>query len=70
MTRYILANNAKEVSPDSNCPYDMVSGRCGASLSLMVISSGSRGRFCATEDYDNCPVFLAKMLRKPDLYCR
>ncbi len=52
-------------SQQTNCPYDCsVSGICAASLSSMAISSESRRIYCSTENYDNCPVFLAKSLRR------
>ncbi len=48
----------------SSCPYDSsATDICGASLSLMTISSCSREIYCSTDNYDNCPVFLAKVLR-------
>ena len=47
------------------CPYDCLhTDKCAASLSAMTISPVSRQIYCSTENYDNCPVFLAKMLRR------
>jgi|OpeIllAssembly_1097287.scaffolds.fasta_scaffold100915_3 hypothetical protein len=49
----------------SNCPYECTAtDTCAASLSSMTISSGSKQLYCSNDNYDNCPVFLAKMLRK------
>jgi hypothetical protein len=57
--------NIRAMSHRTGCPYDC-SGTdiCAASLSSMTINSGSRQIYCSTENYDNCPVFLAKMLRR------
>ena len=52
-------------SQQASCPYDCsVTDICAASLSSMPISSGSRQQYCSTDNYDNCPVFLAKILRR------
>ncbi len=51
-------------SLQSGCPYDCsVSNICAASASAMAISASSRRKYCSTDNYDNCPVFLAKILR-------
>ncbi len=47
------------------CPFsETESNICSASLSAMVIGPTKRRNYCSTDDYDNCPVFLAKILRK------
>ncbi len=46
------------------CPYLGKSTVCRASLSSIVPSADSRKAFCINEDYDNCPIFLAKILRR------
>lgn len=44
------------------CPYkDM--NICSASLSSMVIDTRIKENYCDNENYDNCPIFLSKMLR-------
>jgi hypothetical protein len=48
---------------DSICPYNGINV-CLASLSSMVIDSQNNEKYCRTEDYDNCPLFLSKVLRK------
>jgi len=53
------------VSQQSGCPYDcLVTDICAASLSSMTISAGSRQIYCSNDNYDNCPIFLAKSLRR------
>lgn len=47
------------------CPYsETESNICMASLSSMIIGPDNRMNYCATDNYDNCPVFLARILRK------
>jgi len=46
---------------DKTCPYNGVNV-CMASLSLMAIDT-RKNNCCDTENYDNCPIFLAKVLR-------
>ncbi len=49
------------------CPFGSAeSGVCSASLSSMVIGTSRRLTYCGGDDYDNCPIFLARMLRKKD----
>jgi hypothetical protein len=47
---------------DAGCPY---SGNkvCMASLSSLVIDGNTRASCCSTDNYDDCPIFLSKMLR-------
>ncbi len=46
------------------CPYLGESAICRASFSSLVPTVDSRKAFCLNEDYDNCPIFLAKILRR------
>jgi hypothetical protein len=45
------------------CPFDGVT-TCLASLSLMPLDTMKRKICCGTEQYDECPIFLAKVLRR------
>lgn len=46
------------------CPYvSAAASVCEASLSSMVLRSNDRQRFCDSDDYDDCPIFLSKILR-------
>jgi hypothetical protein len=45
------------------CPYgDCDTAVCTASCFAMTIDSRTRGKYCANEDYDDCPIFLVKGL--------
>ena len=45
------------------CPYNGIN-TCMASLSSMLIDEEKRADCCGTENYDDCPIFLSKILRK------
>ncbi len=48
---------------DHNCPYcNNESSICAASLSEMEIDARRRSGYCNNENYDSCPIFLAKNL--------
>jgi|GEM_PF-2385365 hypothetical protein len=48
----------------STCPHDAGAGIfCSASIMTVVMSSYQKTNYCWTENYDNCPMFLAKILR-------
>ena len=46
------------------CPYSDISDVCGASLSSLLPAPNMRVNFCDTENYDDCPIFLSKVLRR------
>lgn len=45
------------------CPYNGIHV-CTASFSSMVIDNQKRENCCGTENYDDCPIFLSKVLRR------
>jgi hypothetical protein len=47
---------------DSFCPFDGVA-TCLASLSSMVLDNSKRKMSCGTDNFDDCPIFLSKVLR-------
>jgi len=48
---------------ETACPYNGYTV-CKASFSSMKIDSYIRAKCCDTENFDNCPIFLAKVLRR------
>jgi hypothetical protein len=49
---------------DPACPYSPSSTVfCAASVMTVAINDRTRDNYCSTEDYDSCPLFLAKVLR-------
>jgi hypothetical protein len=47
---------------ETACPYNGATV-CTASLSAMEIDAYRKDICCSTENFDNCPIFLAKVLR-------
>jgi hypothetical protein len=45
------------------CPYNKCSV-CAASFSNLRIDPLKNQNFCSSENYDDCPIFLAKILRR------
>ena len=46
------------------CPYRTEkSTHCSVSIMTVAIDDRRRAAYCCTEDYDRCPLFLAKVLR-------
>ena len=48
---------------EMGCPYNCIN-TCMVSLSSMSIDDEKRAGCCGTENYDDCPIFLSKILRK------
>lgn len=49
---------------ESICPYRKAQSQyCSASVMTMRIDQRKSMTYCLTEDFDCCPVFLAKVLR-------
>lgn len=51
------------VAYEVSCPY-VSKNVCTASISSMLIDEQISKDCCSTENYDNCPIFLSKMLRR------
>jgi len=49
--------------PESSCPYFDLFDVCSASLSSISPSKRIQTSFCNNDDFDDCPIFLAKVLR-------
>jgi hypothetical protein len=55
----------RDVRDDLICPFsDRATNICAASFSSMIVGPRNRKEYCFSDDYDNCPMFLAKMMRK------
>ncbi len=59
----ISQKNPETIMNSISCPYNEFSV-CIASLSSMVLDSQKEEICCNTDNYDECPIFLAKILRK------
>jgi len=59
-----LTIDIKEVT-EASCPYgDIIANVCRASISSMKLGLIASLKYCTSEDYDGCPIFLAKIIRK------
>ena len=48
----------------TTCPYESKTGHsCAASVMTVITSTFQKTTYCWTDDYDHCPMFLAKVLR-------
>ncbi|HXX82141.1 MAG TPA: hypothetical protein VEI46_11370 [Thermodesulfovibrionales bacterium] len=60
----ILSHYGWSRDAELQCPYFDVSDRCNAALSALLPSQRMRTDLCGNEDFGNCPIFLAKILRR------
>ena len=44
--------------------YDAGTTVCTASCSSMLVDDRTKAKYCANEDYDDCPIFLVKRIVK------
>ena len=58
-----MQDQKKFMVHETICPFNDASV-CAASFSSMEIDSQKRASYCGTDNYDNCPLFLAKILRR------
>jgi hypothetical protein len=64
MNRKLVKTTQSEKRAHCACPeYDCKKQVCLASISLMIPSRTQQMNYCATDDYDNCPIYLCKALR-------
>ena len=64
MNTVLAAGHVLRSDAELRCPYLDASEGCNASLSSLLPSVRMRSTLCHNEDYDNCPIFLAKILRR------
>lgn len=58
-----IVYNTREEMFDRTCPYNGINV-CMASFSSRLIDNQKKANYCNTDNYDNCPIFLSKVLRK------
>lgn len=65
MNHFTHTNNSSfEIEIERECPdYDCNKQLCRAATGPLMPSRQQQMRYCATCDYDNCPVYLGKALR-------
>jgi hypothetical protein len=63
---HILSVNlekSKSIDYEIACPYNGIN-TCMASITSFPLDEQKKANCCSTENYDDCPMFLAKILRK------
>lgn len=63
VTLNLNMDNSRVDKKEAICPYKDIE-ICMASISLMFIDNYKKKNYCCTEDYDDCPLFLSKILRR------
>ncbi len=59
----LSANKSSLDKKEVVCPYKSID-TCAASFSSMFIDDYRKANYCCNEDYDDCPIFLSKILRR------
>jgi hypothetical protein len=60
-----IISKDSEIRIERECPdYDCNKQMCLAATSPLMPSRQQQMRYCATCDYDNCPIYLGKALRR------
>lgn len=56
---------ADTIAFETLCPYCNTDAEiCDASCSALEIDDRMKRKYCASEDYDDCPIFLIKNLKR------
>ena len=64
MTQH-YAISYRDLGEEHACPFsDKETNICSASLSSMIIGRQKNQVYCSSDNYDNCPMFISKILRK------
>jgi len=65
ISRWAIVNDSHpKMENELICPYlTPINNYCAASNTVATINSERKESQCRTEDYDRCPLFLAKVLR-------
>jgi hypothetical protein len=56
----VLIQEAKTICPHCDTEAEI----CNASCSALEIDERMKMKYCANEDYDDCPIFLVKQLQR------
>ena len=59
-----MATQDPRLISELQCPYcDSKVSICSASISAVSLADVPRQEYCYSDGFDNCPIFLAKILR-------
>jgi hypothetical protein len=59
----VSLEESKSIDYERACPYNSIN-TCMASITSLRLDEQKKADFCSTENYDDCPIFLAKILRQ------
>jgi hypothetical protein len=65
ISQWAIGNDSHpKIDTEFICPYlTAISNFCSASIMVSTVNSERKISHCSTEDYDRCPLFLAKVSR-------
>jgi hypothetical protein len=59
----VSSDESKSDSFERSCPYNNIN-TCMASITSLPLDKQKKADCCSTENYDDCPMFLSKVLRR------
>lgn len=59
----IILDEPKSIDFERVCPYNGID-TCMASITSLSLDEEKQANCCGTENYDDCPIFLSKVLRR------
>lgn len=59
----VSSDESKSDSYERACPYNGIN-ICMASITSLPLDKQKKANCCSTENYDDCPMFLSKVLRR------
>jgi hypothetical protein len=59
----VSLEKSKSIDYERACPYNDIN-TCMASITSLRLDEQKRANCCSTENYDDCPIYLSKILRK------
>lgn len=59
----VSLEKSKSIDYEKACPYNGIN-ICKASITSLPLDEQKQVDCCGTENYDDCPIFLAKVLRR------
>jgi hypothetical protein len=58
----VSLEKSKSIDYERSCPFNSIK-TCMASFTSLKLDEQKQANCCSTENYDDCPIFLARVLR-------
>jgi len=58
----VSLEKSESIDYERACPYNSINP-CMASITSLPIDEQKQANCCSTENYDDCPIYLSKLLR-------